>query len=162
MTIPASAGNDAGVSIRPAERVDLLAVVRIENRSFSQPWPYNAFERFLGDPGFLVAERDGEVAGYVVADITQNFGRQLGHIKDIAVHPDRRGIGIGSALLSRTLAVLAARGAETVKLEVRRSNEGAKRLYGEFGFDSLRLVSGYYGDGEDAIVMIRKLDYVEY
>jgi len=145
------------VSIRPAERADLLAVVRIENDSFSQPWPYDAFERFLGEPGFLVAQTDGEIAGYVVADVTQQIGRSLGHIKDIAVHADHRGAGVGSALLSRALGVLAARGAETVKLEVRRSNDGAKRLYREFGFEPLRRVSGYYGNDEDAIVMIRKL-----
>ncbi|MDS0476789.1 ribosomal protein S18-alanine N-acetyltransferase [Natrinema sp. 1APR25-10V2] len=145
------------VSIRPAERADLLAVVRIENDSFSQPWPYDAFERFLGEPGFLVAQTDGEIAGYVVADVTQQIGRTLGHVKDIAVHADHRGAGVGSALLSRSLGVLAARGAETVKLEVRRSNDGAKRLYREFGFEPLRRVSGYYGNDEDAIVMIRKL-----
>ncbi|MDF9745018.1 ribosomal protein S18-alanine N-acetyltransferase [Natrinema salsiterrestre] len=146
------------VRIRSAERADLLAVVRIENASFSQPWPYDAFERFLGEPGFLVAEADGRIAGYVVADVTRQIGRALGHVKDIAVHPDHRGDGVGSTLLSRSLAVLAAHGAETVKLEVRRSNDGAKRLYREFGFDPLRRVPEYYGNGEDAIVMIRKLE----
>ena len=156
MTTPAPEENEA-VSIRPAERADLLAVARIENTSFSQPWPYDAFERFLGEPGFLVAETNGEVAGYVVADVTQQIGRALGHVKDIAVHPDHRGNGVGSALLSRSLGVLAAHGSQTVKLEVRRSNDGAKRLYREFGFDPLRRVSEYYGNGEDAIVMIRKL-----
>ncbi|QLG49525.1 ribosomal protein S18-alanine N-acetyltransferase [Natrinema halophilum] len=156
MTTPVPEETDE-VSIRPAERADLLAVVRIENEAFSQPWPYDAFERFLGEPGFLVAATDGEVAGYVVADTIQQVGRSLGHVKDIAVHPDRRGMGVGSALLTRSLGVLAARGAETVKLEVRRSNDEAKRLYREFGFDPLRRVPGYYGDGEDAIVMIRKL-----
>ncbi|MFC4542497.1 ribosomal protein S18-alanine N-acetyltransferase [Halosolutus amylolyticus] len=159
MTLPASGSNGTeGPSIRPAERADLLAVVRIENASFSQPWPYDAFERFLGEPGFLVAIRDGRVAGYVVADVTENFGRDLGHVKDIAVHPAHRGSGIGSALLSRSIGVLAAQGADTVKLEVRESNEGAKRLYREFGFEPLRRVPGYYDNEEDAIVMLRKLD----
>ncbi|RQH01258.1 ribosomal protein S18-alanine N-acetyltransferase [Natrarchaeobius oligotrophus] len=158
MTTRASAERDGDVSIRPAERVDLLAVVRIENASFSQPWPYEAFEGFLGEPGFLVAHNDDEIAGYVVADATQQFGRRLGHVKDIAVHPDRREAGVGSALLSRTLAVLAAQGSGTVKLEVRHSNDGAKRLYRQFGFEPLRRVPGYYDDGEDAIVMIRKLE----
>ncbi|WP_247003046.1 ribosomal protein S18-alanine N-acetyltransferase [Halosolutus gelatinilyticus] len=158
MTVPVPGSDDAGeVSIRPAERVDLLAVVRIETASFPQPWPYEAFEGFLGDPGFLVAIEDGAVAGYVVADVTTTYGRHLGHIKDIAVHPDRRGAGIGSTLLSRSLSVLAARGADTVKLEVRESNDGAKRLYREFGFEPLRRVPGYYDGKEDAIVMIRKL-----
>ncbi|SEW17868.1 ribosomal protein S18-alanine N-acetyltransferase [Natrinema salifodinae] len=157
MTTPAPKDGEA-VSIRPAERADLLAVVRIENASFSQPWPYDAFDRFLGEPGFLVAETDGEIAGYVVADVTQKLGRSLGHVKDIAVHPDHRGDGVGSALMSRSLGVLAAHGADTVKLEVRRSNDGAKRLYREFGFEPLRRVPGYYGNGEDAIVMLRNLD----
>jgi ribosomal-protein-alanine N-acetyltransferase len=156
VTTPATEDRE-GVTIRAAERADLLAVVRIEKASFPQPWPYDAFERFLDEPGFLVAEVDGEIAGYVVADVTQQIGRALGHVKDVAVHPDRRGAGVGSALLSRSLAVLGAHGAETVKLEVRRSNDGAKRLYREFGFDPLRQVPEYYGDGEDAIVMVRKL-----
>ncbi|WP_436346110.1 ribosomal protein S18-alanine N-acetyltransferase [Natronorubrum sp. FCH18a] len=155
---PGTGGSDEGPSIRPAERADLLAVTRIENESFAQPWPYDAFDRFLGEPGFLVALEEGEVAGYIVADVTQTFGRNLGHVKDIAVHPDSRGAGVGTVLLSRALAVLTAHGADSVKLEVRRSNDGAKRLYREFGFEPLRFVPDYYGDDEDAIVMIRKLD----
>ncbi|ELY54277.1 ribosomal protein S18-alanine N-acetyltransferase [Natronolimnohabitans innermongolicus] len=159
MTTPVSgAGDGNGLSIRPAERADLLAVVRIENESFPQPWPYDAFERFLGEPGFLIAVRGGEIAGYAISDVSRTYGRQLGHLKDIAVHPDHRGEGIGTALLRRTLAVLAAHGADSVKLEARRSNEGAKRLYRQFGFEPLRRVPGYYENGEDAIVMIRKLD----
>ena len=159
VTRPASGAphDDNGPSIRPAERADLLAVTRIENESFAQPWPYDAFDRFLGEPGFLIALEEDEVAGYVVADVTRNFGRSLGHVKDIAVHPDHRGAGVGSLLLSRALAVLTAHGADSVKLEVRRSNDGAKRLYREFGFEPLRFIPDYYGDDEDAIVMIRKL-----
>ncbi|NGM70310.1 ribosomal protein S18-alanine N-acetyltransferase [Natronolimnobius sp. AArcel1] len=150
-----------GPVIRPAERADLLAVVRIEDASFAQPWPYDAFERFLGEPGFLVAtpaDSDASVLGYIVSDSSVTYGRTLGHVKDIAVHPDRRGSGVGSALLRHSIAVLAARGAETIKLEVRRSNEGAKRLYRSFGFEPLRRVPGYYEDGEDAIIMLHKLE----
>ncbi|MFC6719473.1 ribosomal protein S18-alanine N-acetyltransferase [Natrialbaceae archaeon GCM10025810] len=146
------------VTIRRAERADLLSIVRIENASFPQPWPFSAFETFLGEPGFQVAvDDDGGVAGYVVADVTRTFGRALGHVKDVAVHPDRRGTGVGSALLGRTLVVLAGEGASSAKLEVRESNDGAKRLYRRFGFVELRRVPDYYDD-EDAIVMLRKLE----
>ncbi|QSX00451.1 ribosomal protein S18-alanine N-acetyltransferase [Haloterrigena alkaliphila] len=159
MTTPVpGAGGDDGVSIRPAERADLLAVVRIENESFPQPWPYDAFDQYLGEPAFLVAVESGEVVGYVVGTVNRNFGRYLGHIKDVAVHPERRGLGVGTSLLRRALAVLAAHGADTVKLEVRRSNDRAKRLYRQFGFEPFRRVPGYYGDGEDAIVMMRKFE----
>ncbi|WP_255170714.1 ribosomal protein S18-alanine N-acetyltransferase [Natrononativus amylolyticus] len=157
MTTPATEPGDE-LTVRRTERADLLAVVRIENASFPQPWPYDAFEQFLHEPGFLVAtEPGGKIAGYVVADVTSNYGRDIGHVKDIAVHPSRRGAGVGSTLLARALEVLASRGARSVKLEVRDSNHGAKRLYRGFGFEPLRRVPRYYDDGEDAIVMIRPL-----
>lgn len=155
MTTAAAVEDDR--SIRQAERADLLAVVRIERISFPQPWPYDAFETFLGEPGFLVATDRERVAGYVVADQTDGFGYQHGHVKDFAVHPDVRGQGVGSALLTCALRTLAINGAATVKLEVRESNEGAKRLYRSFDFEPIRRVDGYYEGGEDAIVMVRTL-----
>ncbi|ARS89980.1 ribosomal protein S18-alanine N-acetyltransferase [Natrarchaeobaculum aegyptiacum] len=158
MTVRAPAATDDDLTVRPAERVDLLAIVSIENASFDQPWPYDAFDSFLGSPGFLVADRDGQVAGYIVADVSRSLGHRFGHVKDIAVHPDCRGEGVGSVLLARALGVVAGRGADSVKLEVRRSNEGAQRLYRQFGFEPLRVVSGYYHDDEDAIIMIRSLE----
>jgi ribosomal-protein-alanine N-acetyltransferase len=158
------------VTVREATRADLLGVFRIEKASFPQPWPYRAFERFLGEPGFLVATGGGAatagtdgtegtgsgagdgIAGYVVADATPNHGRPLGHLKDLAVAPDRRGAGIGATLLERVLATLAA---HAVKLEVRADNEPALALYRRFGFTVRNTVPGYYVDGEDALVMIR-------
>jgi len=140
--------------VRQAERADLLAVHRIEQASFPQPWPFDAFEQYLDEPGFLVADAGG-VVGYVVADSVPNHGRPLGHIKDIAVREQQRGQGIGSTLLERALGVLAARGVASVKLEVRESNAGARRLYRDFDFVHRRTVPRYYSDGEDALVLVR-------
>jgi ribosomal-protein-alanine N-acetyltransferase len=142
------------VRVRQAERADLLAVHRIEQASFPQPWPFDAFEQYLDEPGFLVADAGG-IVGYVVADSVPNHGRPLGHIKDIAVREQQRGQGIGSTLLERALGVLAARGVASVKLEVRESNTGARRLYREFDFVHRRTVPRYYSDGEDALVLVR-------
>lgn len=52
-----------GVTIRPAERADLLAVHRIEREAFPQPWPFDAFDRFLDAPAFLVAVDDETASG---------------------------------------------------------------------------------------------------
>ncbi|WP_237560555.1 GNAT family N-acetyltransferase [Halostella litorea] len=167
-TAPETRGD---VEIRSAERADLLAVKRIENASFPQPWPYDAFERYLDAPGFLVAvEPDGgrdadggdaldsaDVVGFVVADLVPNHGEGLGHVKDLAVHPDRRGDGVGESLLAAALGTLSARSAASVKLEVRESNEAARSLYEKFGFQPLRRVPRYYDDGEDALILVREL-----
>ena len=147
-------GPETWTRIRRTERADLLAVHRIEQATFPQPWPFGAFEQYLGEPGFLVAE-DSAVVGYIVADAVSNHGRPLGHVKDIAVRGERRNEGIGSRLLERALGVLDARGAESVKLEVRAGNERAQTLYCRHGFDHRRTVPRYYNDGEDALVFAR-------
>lgn len=179
-------------AVRRATRADLLEVFRIEQQSFPQPWPFAAFERFLGQSGFLVATEtevsagresdgktrsssavhpmadsqlvsdgdgatttsDGPVAGYVVADTVPNHGQPLGHIKDIAVHPDQRGHGLGSTLLEQALLVMATADASSVKLEVRETNDTAIRLYRRHGFVHRRSVPRYYEDGESALIMV--------
>lgn len=153
-------GGDAhdGVTIRPAERADLLAVSRIEQQSFPQPWPFGAFEGFLGQAGFLVADAGPAVAGYVVADTVPQQARPVGHVKDLAVHPSRRGQGLGTRLLDRALGVLDRRGVSRAKLEVRQSNDGAISLYRRFGFEPHHLISQYYADGEAAAVFVVDLD----
>jgi len=42
-------------------------------------------------------------------------------------------------------------------LEVRVSNTPAINLYSKLGFMIVKIMKGYYADGEDAYVMARKL-----
>ncbi|WP_224267847.1 GNAT family N-acetyltransferase [Haloprofundus salinisoli] len=165
-TTPADA---EGTTVRRAERADLLDVFRIEKTCFKQPWPFAAFEQFLGEPGFLVAvdgvaqskqsgDRAERVVGYVVADVMPNYGHDIGHVKDIAVHPDARGRGLGRMLLRQSLVSMALGGANLVKLEVREHNDPAKTLYESEGFEPLRRIPRYYEDGEAALVMVVDAD----
>ena len=149
-------------TVRGVDRTDLIAIHRIEKAAFPQPWPYSAFERYVDEPGFLVAERDdpraeaaSTLVGYVVADTVPNHGTPLGHVKDIAVDPDHRGEGVGSTLLDSALDVLDDAGAGSVKLEVRATNDEAISLYRDFEFEHRRTIPNYYGNGEDALVMVR-------
>lgn len=145
----------SGLQVRRAQRRDLPAVHRIEQSAFPQPWPAGAFEQYIGQPGFLVAD-DGGVVGYVVADVVKAHSRPIGHIKDLAVRTDRRREGIASGLLSRALDTVSGQ-AGTAKLEVRVGNTGAIDLYRRHGFSFRRRLSGYYADGEDALVLVRSL-----
>ena len=155
MTIAGSEPADEP-TIRQATRADLLDVYRIETASFAQPWPYTAFEQFLGNPGFLVAG-DRPVDGFIVTDTVPNGGSPLGHVKDLAVRPDARGQGLGANLLGTALSVCRGQGVGRVKLEVRESNDTARRLYERFGFEPYRRLPRYYDDGEDALVLVRSV-----
>ncbi len=153
------------VTVRPADRADLLCVLRIERTSFADPWPYSAFESLLDVPAFLVAvggtgadERDGpSILGYVVGDVTPNHGRDIGHIKNLAVRPNAREAGIGRRLLREALLGLSASGAGVAKLEVRAGNDAARSLYRDEGFEPTKRVPRYYTDGEDALLLIAEL-----
>ncbi len=94
----------------------------------------------LGRPDVvvLVAERGGVVLGYTYAGIEDWDYMALrgpaGALYDIVVDPASRGEGIGQALLERTLAELAARGAPRVVLFTAEQNGAAQRLFARAGF----------------------------
>ena len=99
---------------------------------------------------FLVAERQGVVAGYIVAHCVADEGEIL----NLGVAPAHRRQGIGHALVERLLAVLGRRGVRGVYLEVRESNTAARRLYEAFGFREVARRARYYRRPvEDAVVL---------
>ena len=77
-----------------------------------------------------------------------------GHITNIAVHPEFRGVHIGKALMSQLINEARSLGVNSMTLEVRKSNIIARNLYESFGFKEAGVRKGYYADNkEDAIVM---------
>lgn len=148
---------DAELTIRAATQADLPAIQHIEQLSFSSPWSETNFQHHLDAPAFFVAERHQNVLGYVLGDQPPQFGDAAGHIKNFAVAPDNRNQGIGTRLLTRALVALSVAGAQTVSLEVRRSNTGAQRLYRRIGFSTAGVDQDYYPDGEDAVVMVWRI-----
>jgi ribosomal-protein-alanine N-acetyltransferase len=99
----------------------------------------------------LVADdSSGTVAGYVIALAAADECEIL----NIAVSATSRRTGLGGTLLDSALERAAARGAEQFYLEVRESNEAAKRLYASRGFNELSRRRKYYRDPvEDALVL---------
>lgn len=71
----------------------------------------------------------------------------------VVVAPERRGRGIGRALVEAGLAWVAGRGADRVLLEVEHDNAPALALYRGLGFAELARRTDYYGAGRHALVM---------
>ena len=136
---------------------DLDAVIAIESASFTNPWTREMYESELGNGGvshFMLARAsDGAVVGFcsywrVVDEV---------HINNLAVLPTFRRQGIGRALLKRILTEAAREGATRALLEVRRSNEDARRLYETLGFTVAGIRRQYYSHPtEDAVVLWRE------
>ena len=141
-------------AIRPAVPADLPAILVIERAVFSDPWSPESFAPEFTDEYsfFRVAEVDGEIAGYVVARIV---ARQ-GEIASIAVAPSHQGTGLGGHLLDAAVAAAEADVCEAVWLEVRVSNEPARRLYASRRFEPIGRRKRYYkAPVEDALVLRR-------
>jgi len=150
-------GGAGELKIRPALEADLSAIARIEAESYSNPWHPDTFGTLLrrNRAKILVAE-DGEggVAGYGV----YWWVLEQAELANLAVQADQRGRGVGGAILDRTLLVAADQGIESIFLEVRVSNESARRLYASRGFRQISVRKGYYQNPkEDALILVRSL-----
>ena len=155
------------VFIRQATQGDLASVMAIERASFSDPWSTESFETSLTLERFrfLVAESAEQVsvgqtsssgaprlAGYVIALLLGSEGE----VADLAVDPEMRGQGVGARLLDAVLDQARSDGVRTFYLEVRESNESARRLYHSRSFVVVGRRRGYYQQPpEDALVLRR-------
>lgn len=138
--------------LRPFTRRDLSGVLVLEQLSFGA----DAYSRrdFLelacSDDGiFTVAESGDQIVGYAVGTM---FGPE-GYIVSIAVHPERRRLGLGRQLMEAMLGALREAGTTQVALHVSIHNTAAIRLYESLGFRTVMIVPQYYADGSPAKVM---------
>lgn len=142
--------------VRKFVPTDLKRVYEIESMSFDQTYGINMFQQLYDmGVGFLVAEDDGYVVGYVMFWIKYEY---QGHIISIAVDKNYRRMGVGTDLLVKAIAILSLLNIDAIYLEVREENEAAVRFYERFNFIVDRVVPGYYENGEGAIIMYLPLE----
>ena len=135
---------------------EIDAILAVERASFTNPWTREMYLAELDHQGvafFYVARDAGRrVVGFC------SFWRVLDelHVNNLAVLPEYRRQGVASALLARVLEAGASMGSRRATLEVRHSNDAARRLYGGFGFVVAGIRRAYYTDPiEDALVLCR-------
>ena len=147
-----------GLDLRPMRRDDLDAVMAIERRVFPQPWSRGFFEKELATPfaRLTVATERVPVPRVVGYSVHWRVSDEV-HLLNVAVHPDRHGMGIGRVLVEAVVADSRTRRARAIFLEVRAGNVAARTLYKRLGFHDLGIRRGYYGPGQDAIVMELRL-----
>jgi len=133
---------------------DLDRVMAIEVQAYPFPWSRGHFTDSLA-AGYLaqLLLAGNELLGYYVA----MSGVDELHLLNLTVAPAYQRRGHAQALLAHLAGAARAVGAAQIWLEVRESNERARRLYERWGFDRAGLRKGYYpaalGQREHALVM---------
>ena len=164
----ASLGAARRVAFAPMTADDLDAVQAVEAAAYPHPWSRRHFAdslaagyaavMLLGEaaPGELVhpPRADGRwLIGYVIA----MRGVDETHLLNITVAPAHQRQGWARCLLDALVLWSRGQRAQCLWLEVRQSNQGARRVYERCGFQQVGLRRAYYPAGqlqrEDAVVM---------
>jgi ribosomal-protein-alanine N-acetyltransferase len=137
---------------------DVAAVAALEPELFpAAPWTAAGFwSELAGVPQtryYVVAEDTTGLVGYAGLYVV---GPEA-DVQTVAVRADRQGAGLGRALVEDLLAEARRRACSRVMLEVREGSSAARRLYDRLGFEQVAVRRGYYGPGQDAVVMRLRL-----
>ena len=148
------------VTLRGAVSADVDQLDRLEELVFGgqavrisrRQWRYLATR---AGNRTLIAECDGELAGALV--LTGRTGGRVLRIYSIAVHPSARRRGIARQFLDEAERQARHGGFAALHLEVARDNQAAIALYRAAGYETLEVLRGYYGDGEDGLRMEKRI-----
>lgn len=140
--------SESAVHVRPLSELDLDGIVRIAERTRHryQPdlWEDRVTYYLRRDPeGSMVAELDGAVVGFMLADVRAGeFGIEepTGWIEVLGVDPDQAGHGVGRALAEAILEHYRASGVRCVRTMVDQSMPDVEAFFQRLGFelDTLR------------------------
>lgn len=146
------------IIIRKMEEKDLDRIMEVEKGAFTTPWTRESFLLEIRKNQlaiYLIAEADGIVVAYGGIWLILDEG----HITNIAVDKEYRGLGIGEKILEGLIDICKLKKITSMTLEVRANNEPAKMLYKKHGFTEYGRRLNYYADeNQDAIVMWKKLN----
>lgn len=114
----------------------------------NKPWSAQDFADLKKSGCDIIASQNGFVVWRLVADEAE--------IITIGVHPDARGSGIASAMLTLVENDVKKRGGNKIFLEVAENNTPARILYEHNKYKQIGIRPKYY-DGVDAILMEKVL-----
>lgn len=149
------------MSFRRYRSDDFPALYAIEKRCFEPP---QRFERrymhsLVNNPeaATWIAEEDGRMAGFGIADWTEVRAQKLGYIQTLEVTPDARRRGVGLELLHRLEDSAREAGCRFMWLHVDVENAAAIGLYEREGYERKGTRADYYGAGRAAAVYSKML-----
>ena len=140
------------------EDAHLCSVAMLERLCFREPWSENALRTLCRPGGLGVVIPDSDREGCALAYGGLTYVLDEASVTNIAVHPDHRRAGLGTAVVQALMQQAAMRGVQRIYLEVRRANAAAIALYRTLGFQTVGTRRAFYRFPiEDALVMQAEL-----
>lgn len=131
------------VFVRAGCEGDLDDALAVDREAFAPFWRLNASvmaREIDQSPWFLLAEADGDVVGYLIA---QRWGLEA-YISRVGVLRAQQGNGIGTRLMCEALALMRRDGLDGVLLNTQCRNGRSRRLYERLGFSTLGSPVSYW------------------
>ena len=142
----------AAPSFRPATRADLESIIALladDDLSAGRELPdlplhpryLQAWADMAADPQqhAIVMEESGRLIGYLQLTIIPGLafrGTKRGLIESVRIASDRRGAGLGEALIRHAVELARAKGCRLVQLTSTNERVGAHRFYARLGFEA--------------------------
>ena len=135
------------------ENIDII--YEIDKTSSSYNWTKTMFLEELKNKNsfFKVLYLDNIIAGYVIYHIVLDEAEIL----NIVIDNKFKRRNLGYYLLEQTINDISKENIKTIFLEVGEKNIPAINLYLKFGFEQYNIRNGYYRNGENAILMRKKV-----
>ena len=147
------------ITVRPVSEEDFSEVCSFEQGDDGCRYQAAVFVRqamVLWPESFLVAELDGNLAGFLLFS-TPSADPVSRWILRVRVSEGMRRQGVATAMLMRAHAIMEQAGVLQVLLSCSPANEGALALYSRMGYIRIRDEHGYFGPGEDRLILIKKV-----
>ncbi len=143
-------------SVVPMDYNHIKHIAALEKICFSTPWTEQGIlESFKAGTNFFVCLKENKVLGYVGISAILDEG----YITNIAVFPEYRKSGVGTALIEYLFKFAKEKKLSFISLEVRESNLTAISLYQKFGFKTEGKRNNFYENPrENALIMTKRFD----
>jgi ribosomal-protein-alanine N-acetyltransferase len=147
------------VYFRRARTSDLLPILEIEDQSFEDFLRYKPHEMyyllFEANSEGWVATLNDAILGYYILLFRKNSC--IARLYSIAVAPEYRGKGVGSAMLQHAENRARKKGCKKMHLEVKDTNTAALNMYIKHGYTIIDFLQDYYREGMPAYRMEKTL-----
>lgn len=145
--------------IRPARQKDTKVLAAFENAVFeTNQLSQRSFRELIAKrsaEALVAVDECGNIMGYSL--VLYRKGSRSCRLYSLATHPGFRNRGVAKTLLAASEQTAVIRNCLSMRLEVRKDNLPAQRLYQKLGYVEFGMIPGYYQDHMDGLRFVKKL-----